>query len=98
MIGYVGDSSSLPDVKLRPDFSVYTETIYCENSDLIINQPNKIKVNYYNRGSQSGFYTINLYVNDVLINSKENQFMRYFSSGSMEFDFTPTEYNNNVKV
>lgn len=97
IICYVGDIDSFPDVRLRPDFAVYDENIYSDQN-LIIGQPNKIKVNYYNRGSQSGFYTINLYVNDSLVSSKENQFMRYFSSGSMEFDFTPTEYNNNVKV
>lgn len=97
IICYVGDIDSFPDVRLRPDFAVYDENIYSDQN-LIIEQPNKIKVNYYNRGSQSGFYTINLYVNDSLVSSKENQFMRYFSSGSMEFDFTPTEYNNNVKV
>lgn len=94
---YVGDSSSLPDVRLRPDFAVYNENIYCGN-DLIIGQKNKIKINYYNRGSQSGFYNINLYVNGNLVDSKENQFMKYFSSGNIEFDFTPTEANNNIKV
>lgn len=97
VICYVGDSSTLPDVRLRPDFAIYNENVYCD-STLIVGQKNKIRVNYYNRGSQSGFYTINLYVNDKLVNTKENQFIKYFSAGSMELDFTPTDYNNNVKV
>ena len=97
VVCFVGDISNFPDVKLRPDFAIYNENIY-SGDDLIIGQENKIRVNFYNLGSQSGFYTINLYVNDNIVDTKENQFMEYFSSDSIEFDFTPTEADNDVKV
>ena len=96
VISYVGETSTLPDVRLKSDFACYDENIFAEDT-AIIGKPNKIKVNYYNRGSQSGYYTINLYVNDELADSK-NGFMKYFSINQLEFDWTPEQPNNILRV
>ncbi|MCD8180644.1 MAG: hypothetical protein LUF26_04090 [Firmicutes bacterium] len=97
IVSYVGSAEDLFDMRLKPDFSVYAENIYCDD-DLIIGHEANLKVNYYNRGSQSGFYTINVYNNGELLESKENEFMTYFSSGSVEIAFTPQTENNNITV
>ena len=96
IIDYVGEPDTLPDVRLKPDYACYDENIFVEN-EAVIGRANKIKVNYYNRGSQAGFYTMNLYINNELVNSS-NGFMESFSINQQEFDWTPTVENNEIRV
>ena len=97
-VSFVTNPENLPDVRLLPDFAVYPENIYFSEKNPIINVPTKIKFNYYNKGVQSGYYTLKVYVNNQLIKSIENDFLQYFSSKQLELDWTPTQANNEIRI
>ncbi len=96
-VSYIGSPESLEDVRLHPDFAVYTENVYAD-SDLVVGEANKLKFNVYNRGSQSGWVTISISDGGSEIYRQENVFMEAFSSKSIELDWTPTLDKNNIEV
>ena len=93
----VDGTNTLSDMKLKSDYAVYDENIYIA-SEPVLGKPNKIKVNYNNIGAQSGYYSLDIYVNGTKIDSIDNEFMRYFTSSTAEFDWTPSATENKIEV
>lgn len=97
-IGYIGSVDGLEDVRLHPDFAIYTENVYLESETAIVGEANRMSFNVYNRGSQSGWVTVTVTENGNDVFKQENVFIEAFSSSNFSFDWTPSSEKNNVEI
>lgn len=96
-IGYIGTPEELQDIRIKPDFAVYSENIFCEETPIVGDQT-KIKFNVYNRGSSGGWVTIQVTDETGTIFTKKNHYMDAFTGDSFEFDWIPSRVSSNIQV
>ena len=96
-ISYIGNPDTLEEVRLLPDFAVYTENIFTDG-DSIIGETNQISANINNRGSLGGWVDINISDGLTTLYSEENYFIDAFSSIKASCNWTPAVASTNIIV
>ena len=96
-ISYIGNPNTLEEVRLLPDFAVYSENIFVAD-DVIIGEANQISAHIYNRGSLGGWVDITITDGVTVLYSQENCFIDAFSSVKVSDIWTPTVANHNIMV
>ncbi len=95
-VSYV-DTPDLEETRLLPDFAVYPETIYLENT-AIINEANNGTTKIYNRGSLGGWVDITITDGVNELYSETDRYMPEFSMAEINFAYTPQSENSSIYV
>ena len=97
-VSYIGSPETLHDYRPLPDFAVFSENIFCEDTTIIRGVETNISANIYNLGYNPG--TINIEVSDGtnIIYSEENHRIAGFSGDIISFAWTPTSIENTITV
>lgn len=97
-VAYIGSAESLPDYRPLPDFAVFSENIFCEDSSIIRGVETTISVNIYNLGYNAGAIDIEISDGINLLYSEENHIINGFSGDVVSFLWTPSSTKNTINV
>lgn len=95
-VSYVETPDS-EETRLLPDFAVYPETVYLENT-AIINEENKGTAKIYNRGSLGGWVDVTITDGVNELYSETNKYMPEFSMAEINFAYTPQSKSSSIVV
>lgn len=97
-ISYVEEPKELQDVRIKPDFAVYTENIFTSGSNLYIGEETVLNFNTYNRGSCGGWFDLKVEEEGRVIYTQEKIYLDRFSSERFSIPWTPNKKETKIKV
>lgn len=95
-ISYIGEPEGLEDVRMLPDFAVYTENIL--PGAAIVGEQTEVKTYVYNRGSRRGWVDITVSDGTNTLYEGQNIQIDAFSEKEVTFDWTPVTGNTDLTV
>lgn len=97
-IGYVGTPDDLTDVRSLPDLAVYPENIYTAD-EIIENEPTELSFDVSNRGTEGGWYKIEVFEGENVIYTKDNEYFEPSSQQTVTIsDWLPSSSSPSVSV